>query len=157
MIGIIVIILFVIVALCQVFKSPVQNSTNAMKYGTINQRQAQLYQQYVVECRCLTDEDIQEAIKEAEDFEAMLKHKEIMTDLKIDPEYPYKNPHPAIVRRIAKYASMTGYERLLLAKRRFNKEGGYWDDRLNPFVPDGAPDEMYKRWVGSYKYYGGKE
>ena len=80
-----------------------------------------------------------------------------MADLKIDPEYPYKNPHPAIVRRVAKYASMTGYERLLLAKRRFNKEGGYWDDRLNPFIPDGAPDEMYVKWAGSYKYYGGTE
>ena len=152
--GITAILLFIIVLL----KDCIGYFASGYKAGhytknTNELRQRQLYQQYVMECKCLTPQDWEEVKRDSAAFAANLKSDTVKDMMTIDDNDPYRKANFFVARKIHYYASLTGYERYLMAKERAEREGFVWEEKLNPDVPDGSPDYLYKLYIDSGHYY----
>lgn len=121
-------------------------------------RQIELYEEYVCECKCLTERDIRDAKWCSTLLISDLKNPSVIDSVKIDENNPYDNYNPYILLKRAYYASLSEYERYLMAKEKLESEGYVWEDKFNPFVPEGAPDELYRTYLSvnaaiRLKYY----
>lgn len=152
-IGVIVIVIF----LFMIIKEKIQQVCIDSKIDQIRQkkewlweegpsdnriRQIQLYYQYVRECKCLNKSDFERVKKKTEELCKKITDPLMVQALTIDDNDPYKHPNPFILEEIRKYASMTDYERYLLARKRLNSEGYSWNDKFNPGIPSESPREL---------------
>lgn len=164
--GIVIIIVFIIMLCAEKYKqhasekeyNNAQNVLEELEQEGDNenkQRQLQLFYQYVSQCRCLTEEDINKAKEKTKELCKTISDPLMIEALTINDNDPYEHPNPFILEEVRRYASMTGYERYLLAREKLESEGYKWNDKFNRYVPDGSPDELYKcyMWVRNRKSY----